>query len=472
MSARKDVMTKLSKRSLLMVAVLLAGCTVGPDYHTPKIATGKGWSADGFAAQGKAAQMGWWHGLHDHELDRLIDQALSGNPDLLAAQARIAQARAARDAALGLQAPQLQAAASVNQLRQSENGLMPLAEIPIIPRDATIYDTEFDASWEIDLFGGTRRRIESAKALQTASIASAEDMRESLIAEVVRDYVSLRGEQIELTARQASIATLDAEIGLLRQRATNGDIPLYTLYPLIHQREDNAAAVPVLQARMRALALSLGVLSGQLPESELGLLNQPGEELNLMPIPVGERAEVLKRRPDVRVAERQLAAATADIGVATSAWFPQLAISASAGYQALNPGELWASTSQTGSIMPLISWRLLDGGQIKAEIHAAKARQASAAQAYVKAVLGALGDAEQSLSNYHYALSSVDSERAAQHAAQLDADMAQARFKAGDIPRQDWLATELVLDNAQTTLAVTYTQAAVAMVALHRALGG
>lgn len=455
-------------RASCLVACL-AGCTVGPNYHQPDIPLGKGWSEHG--TNGLVDQHEWWQQLHDATLNRLVSTALAGNPDWQAARSRIQQARAERDAVQANLMPQLSAEGYVDALRQTENGIMPLKQIPIIPRDANIYDAEFDASWEIDLFGGLRRRVEAARDQQAASVASAEDLRESLVAEVVRDYLTLRGEQHQFVAMQDQLTAVDAQCTLLQQRVAAGDVPAYQLDAAQQQREQLAAALPGLRAGLRAQAMALAVLEGKLPEQELALLDSSSAWPDLTPFPVGQRADVLRRRPDVRVAERQLAAATADIGVAQDEWFPHLILNASAGYQALQPGELWQSSSQTGSIIPMISWRILDGGRIKADIHAAKAQQAIAAKAYVKAVLGALNDAEQSLSNYHRSLDSVRHQQLALAAAQRAATRANQRFQAGDINRQDMLAVQLTLDQARLTLAQARTQAAVDMVALRKALG-
>jgi NodT family efflux transporter outer membrane factor (OMF) lipoprotein len=458
---------------MVLYGYLLAGataCTVGPNYHKPDMPVGKGWSEK--QAAGQIGQHEWWRGLHDATLDRLVNGALAGNPDWQAARDRIRQARAQRDAVQSALAPQLGAMGYVNALRQTENGIMPLKQFPIIPRDANIYDAEFDASWEIDLFGGLRRRVEAARAQQAASVASAQDLRESLIAEVVRDYLTLRGQQHELKALQHQLSVVDAQCELLRQRVASGDVAAYLLDAALQQREQMAASLPGMQAGLRAQAMALAVLEGELPESELGLLNSSAGWPVLMPFPVGERADVLRRRPDVRVAERQLAAATADIGVATDEWFPHLILNASAGYQALQPGQLWQSSSQTGSIMPLISWQILNGGKVRADIHAAKAQQDIAAKAYVKTVLAALDDAEQALSNYHQMLDSVRHQELAFAAAQRAADRADQRFQAGDTNRQDMLSAQLALDDAQLLLAQARTEAAVDMVALRKALGG
>jgi outer membrane protein TolC len=187
---------------------------------------------------------------------------------------------------------------------------------------------------------------------------------------------------------------------------------------------------------------------------------------------VGERADILRRRPDVRAAERRLAARTADIGVATAELFPKLTIGAGGGFQSLDAGNLFDSASRTFSIMPLISWRVFDGGRVRAEIRASEARQEQAALAYEKAVLGALGDAERALSDYHFGLDEVQRQRTALEAARTSYAHAQTRYAAGDIALTELLAEERVLRDAEDAYARTHTATAIELVALYKALGG
>ncbi len=447
----------------------LTACTVGPDYHAPHTDIGQGWSQP--ASTATPAAQSWWQSLHDAELNRLVVLALQHNPDLQASRARIVQARAARDAAMGLLLPQAGIAASVNALRQSENGPLPLRQIPFIPRDETIRDVEFDASWDTDLFGANRRTIEAARAQHQAAIASAQDVRMSLVAELVRNYLMLRGEQREWQARQQVVSLLQDNVDTVKRRVTARDVPQSALDQAVMQCDAAAAQLPAMRASLRALALSIGILTGRPPESGLYLLDSPGVFPRLAGIPVGERADVLRRRPDVRVAERQLAAATAEIGVAKAQWFPQLVISAGAGFQSIEPGNWLTMPSQTGTIMPLVSWQIFDGGRIEAQVHAAQARERSAAQAYVSVVLAALDDAERALSDYRHALDTLQREQDALDAAQRADAHAQAAFAAGEIDRQDRLTSQLALTDARIAMLVARTQAASSWVALNKALG-
>ena len=462
----------LARIAMVASVWILAACTVGPEYRVPEINTGKGWSQPAVPEVADPELATWWHSLGDPILDRLIEMALAQNLDIRQAQSRIAEERALRDAEIGARAPTLGADASVNRRRQSKNGPLPIGSIPGLSRDQTIHDVGFDATWEIDLFGRTRRRVESAEAQLQATEAAASDIQISIVAEVARTYLTLRGTQRELVARSASVETLRRITDTVRRRAVEGDLAPSDVERAQAQFDTAAAVLPGIRARIRAAALGIGVLLGQLPESQLALADCESAEIMLRTIPVGERADVLRRRPDVRSAERRLAATTANIGVATAEWFPRLAISANGGFQALAIDDLFKSTSQTWSIIPLISWRIFDGGRVKAQIRASEERQKAAAHAYEKTVLSALTDAERSLSNYRLSLESVHVQRTAIESARRSYGHAKQRFKLGDIALADLLEVVRSLHEAEDLYAKTHTNAATDLVALYKALGG
>ncbi|HSN71712.1 MAG TPA: TolC family protein, partial [Steroidobacteraceae bacterium] len=232
------------------------------------------------------------------------------------------------------------------------------------------------------------------------------------------------------------------------------------------------AQVPQLMATARAAAFALALLLAEPPDGEWDLLAATPAPVSLAPIPVGERASLLRRRPDVLIAERELAAATAEIGVATAELFPRLVIGAHGGFQSLDTGTLFDSASQTWSILPSISWRIFDGGRTRAGIRAAEARAGIAALAYERAVLGALNDAERALSRYLLGLEALDRQRAAVAAAERSYGFAELRYRSGETALLELLDAERVLRGAEDTLAAVHTTVAVDLVSLYKALGG
>jgi len=458
---------------MFLAASLTACTTVGPDYHAPPpVAIGNGWSEAAVNDAAPAQLARWWSTLDDPVLERLVDTALARNLDLRQATARIDEARALRDRVAGGQAPVVSAGASVDRRRQSENGPLPIGSIPGLEATQTIHDAGFDASWEIDAFGARRRALESAQAKVQASEADAQGARMRLVAEVARTWFSAVGAAYELRARQAVSATLQQTLELVRRRQAAGDASVADVEAAYGQWAAANAALPELRARRRAAVLGLGVLLGEPPERELALLDSAPESITLRALPVGERADVLRRRPDVLAAERRLAASTADIGVATAELFPKLSIGIGGGFQALDAGDWFDASSARFSILPLVSWRLFDGGRVRAEIRARDAAERRAMLAYVQAVLAALGDAERALGDYHAGLDTLARRTIALGANRRSHDHARARYAAGDISLVELMATERLLHEAQIATARARTAAAVQLVALYKALGG
>jgi outer membrane protein TolC len=265
---------------------------------------------------------------------------------------------------------------------------------------------------------------------------------------------------------------LQQTLDLIRSRAALGDVSSADVDAAYERWAAANATLPDIEARQRGAVLSLGVLLGSLPERELKLLDTAPSSLTLPALPVGERADILRRRPDVLAAERRLAASTADIGVATAELFPKLSIGAGGGFQALSPGDWLDSSSGRFSIMPLISWRLFDGGRVRAEIRAREAAQQQAALGYEQVVLTALGDAERALGNYNAGLDALARRQAALEAARRSLSHAEARFAAGDIARVELLAALRLLHEAEIANLHAQTAAAVQLVALYKAIGG
>lgn len=457
---------------LLGTALLTACAAVGPDYRAPPpVATGSGWTQPVEAAE-SVDLAHWWSTLGDPVLERLIDTALARNLDLRLAAARIDEARALRDRIAGEQAPVVHAGASVNRRRQSENGPLPIGSIPGLDATQTIHDAGFDAAWEADLFGGKRRALEGADARLQASEVDAQGVRMRIVAEVARAWFTAVGVGDELRTQQAMLQTLQQTVGLVRRRADLGDVSAADVETAQAQWAAANAALPDLRARRRAAVLSLGVLLGAPPEQELALLDTAPSALELRALPLGERADLLRRRPDVLIAERQLAASTADVGVATAELFPKLSVGAGGGFQALSTGNWFDGSSTRFSILPMISWRLFDGGRVRAEIRARETAERQAALAYERAVLAALGDAERALGDYHANLDTLQRRQTALDATRRSHGHAKVRFAAGDIALVELLAVERLLHEAETSSVRARTVAAVQLVALYKALGG
>jgi multidrug efflux system outer membrane protein len=459
------------RRFLALAALLLAaGCTVGPDYHRPVTRIAPQWLEDGTPG---AVDLQWWENFADPQLSALVRRALAGSPDLAEAQARLAEARANREAAQGGRLPTLGARGSGTENVVSENGQIPVAKIPAFPRSFSLFDIGFDASWELDFWGQHRRQVEAAGAREEAALIGRRDVMLTLIAEVARNYVDLRAAQADAAALAATAAA-DAELarlGAMRLRA--GEISRLDQDKAEAAARASAAAVPEAKARAAAAAYRIAALVGASPEEVVPPL------LASAPLPtapdailVGVRSDLLTRRPDVARAERELAAATADIGVAKADLFPRFSLLGSFGQQAQSPADLVSPKSTRLQIGPSFSWPIFSGGTIRAQIRAADARAQAAAARYEKAVVGALADSEAAINRFLNARQALVEAEASLERERGAFALAQRRARAGEDDRLVLVRAEEALTGAQRRRDQAASAKAQAAVALYKSLGG
>jgi len=461
----------MSRRRLpLLLVAALAGCTVGPDYHRPEVKAGPEWIEKG--APGPV-DLTWWNRFGDAQLTALVNRALASSPDLAEARARLAEARANREAVQGGRLPAVTARGSGTENVVSENGQIPVAKIPAFPRSFSLFDLGFDASWELDFWGRRTRQVEGAAAREEGALFAQRDVMLTLIAEVARGYVDLRAAQADSAALEATAAAYAelARLGTLRLRA--GEISQLDQDKAEATARASAAAIPDAKARAAAAAYRIAALVGAPPEEVAPAL------LARAPLPsapdailVGIRSELLTRRPDVGRAERDLAAATADIGVAKADLFPRFSLLGSLGQQAQNPADLLSTRSTRLQIGPNFSWPIFSGGTIRAQIRAADTRSQAAAARYEKAVLGALSDSEAAINrflNTHDALAEAEASLAREQAAFA---LSERRARAGEDDRLALVRARQSLIAAGRRRDQAAAAKAQAAVALYKALGG
>lgn len=450
-------------------ALLVAACQLGPTYiEPPAVAVGNAWSVPVPEGQDAARLAEWWRSLDDPTLVRLIDTALAQNLQLKQAVARIAEARAWVAASSARSMPTLTAGAGLAALHQGTNGPLPA----VGGQNKDIYFAGFDATWEIDIFGGVQRSVQAAEARMQATAEDATAVRISIAAEVARTYIALRGAQHELAARRAGVDTLKRALATATRRFEAGDIAAAEVDAARTRLDAAAASLPPIEARIRGAALALGTLLGTVPEAELALVDQTAPMVALVELPVGQRADLLRRRPDIRAAERRLAGSYADVGSAMAEMFPKLSITALGGFVALTPSTLINSNSLNGVAAPLISWRIFDGGRVKAEIQGAEARRDTAVLAYEGAVISALGDAERALSEYRHSREALERQGIALASTRRDYANAERRYASGDIGLPERLDAERQVHVAEENVAVAQALAAINQIALYKSLGG
>lgn len=456
---------------LLLALPLLAGCTVGPDYKRPDVAGAEAvWSGP---ADSGAVDLEPWRKLGDPLLVELIETAARYNLDLRQAEARLREARAGRDAAAGRQFPEVVANGSVSRQQLSEHGQLPLNRLPEFDRTYSLFDFGFDASWELDLWGGTKRAVQAATQRMLAAGAQYQDVRLRVIAETERTYAELRGAQAQAAILAEEAATQRRLAALMRQRREAGEVAQSDEAQALAQALSAEAALPAVEANIRAAAYSLSVLTGRPPEALLERLLKP-EALPRPPeqVSAGLRADILRRRPDIIAAEAQLAAAVAEVGVQTAALFPQISLIGNVGQQARANSDFFSGESTRFQIGPVLRWPIFSGGRIRAQIRAADAQAAAAAAAYEQAVLAALADSETALNRYNAAVITARKQGSAREQMAKALHLAKLRYTSGEDDLLQYLAEQSRYNSVARSAADAERDLLVAHAALVKALGG
>ena len=468
-------------KRIALLGWLLTGCTtVGPDYREPAMAVPERYaSANPVAAPSEIEFSTWWEAFGDPVLTALIRQALAQNLDIAAATARIREARALERAAGAAASPTLAADASATRQRISENA------IPVVPgagggasggfglpgQEFNSFRAGFDAAWEIDLFGRNRRSVEAASARTDAAVWSRRDAEVSVAAEVARTYFGLRTSLERLANAETELERRERLERLIAARAAGG---LATDQELSRHKADRAAAgaaIPPLRAEAQAQRHALGVLAGVGAQAYAAGLSQPPASATV-DVPPGLPSDLLRRRPDIRRAERELAAATADIGVAVADLYPRFSLTASPALVSTALASLLEWGSRAFSAGAGLDWPLFDGGRRRASVEARSARQEQALIAYRKTVLGALQDVEDALSRIAADRARLARLDQALGAATVAERVAETRFRGGLVTQQEVLAERARRLALEEQRIQTEGALAVDTVALVKALGG
>ncbi len=418
----------------------------------------------------------WWSMLGDATLDGLILDATSNNLDLRAAAARVREARALRGITASRGKPEVSASASATESQRS-NSIPPFDALPpglsFGNRRGELFDAGFDASWEIDVFGGIRRDVEAAAAQVEATDEARRDVEITLVAEVARNYVELRGAQKRLDVLDARIDTLrdTSEIVLSRQQAgLTNDLDVARSEALL---EDTRAARPSLEFAAAAAIHRLGVLTGRQPEALQDRLarHQP---IPVLPaeLTIGLPEEMITRRPDVRRAERQLAAATARIDVARADLYPRIALLGALGHRSDEAADVTLSASRYFSIGPALRWPLITGGRVHEQIDAQRARRDEAEAAFQQSALRALEEVETSLSSCGRDRNELERLTRAVAAEARAVELAGSRYRAGLDNFLAVLDAQRTLRDGEDRLAAAEARLAVSAISLYKSLGG
>jgi multidrug efflux system outer membrane protein len=470
-------LVKTARPATITAAVaLLCACAVGPNYRLPAMPVAQQFAnvtQPGFSSADVEAR--FWTLFNEPKLDRLVDDALAENEDLKRARANLNASRAARRLAGFDLYPTVTAAGGYTRARESQNQLA-LPGVPALngaQRTFDDADVGFDAFWELDFFGRVRRGIQAARAEEQASAASLRDVQVTVTAEVARNYFVLRGLQEQLAVAVRNADNQDQTWKLTRARLDAGRGTELDTSRAEAQLKTTLASIPLLESSIATTLYRLSVLTGRLPDALTSELQSPQP---FQPLPalngVGDPATLLRRRPDIRIAERTLAASTARIGVAIGDLFPKVTFTGSIGYDAASFGGIGKTGSDTFTIGPGISWAAFDLGRVNARIKIAHAQADADLAAYESSVLGALEETEGALITYGRSQSRRDLLTEAAGASERAADLARQRFQGGLTDFVNVLDAERDALAVEDSLAQSHTQTATALVAVYKALGG
>lgn len=443
-----------------LCAVLLGACTVGPNYRAPAPGALSVPNAYyGRAAQAAPADLAtWWQRFDDPLLARLVDEATRDNLDLAAAAARLTQARESLVQARAGLVPTVGASASGGRTMGSGN-------------DRSSFSVGADAAWEIDLFGRIRRGIEAAAADAQGAYYDREALRVAIAAEVATNYIGARLAQERLAIARDTLGIADDNLQIATWRREAGLVSSLDVEQARAARAQTAASIPNIENSFTSASYRLAVLGGRAP----GALTAELGEAKPIPrgpadVAVGIPADTLRQRPDVRAAERNLAAATARIGVAEAQLYPGLRLTGNIGTSAFSLGGLFSAI--TGSIFAGLDQTLFDGGRLRSQLRSQQAATEGALATYHQSVLTSLEDVENALIALNAARARQAQFAIALEAASNTALLARTQYRSGLTDFQQLLEAERSLLSARDGMANSRGDEALALVQLYRALGG
>jgi len=461
-------------RTLALVslsALALSGCAVGPDYvaNPPTPA-----SSGPFLAMGAPPVSpsplpdDWWRLYNDPVLDGLVADALVANTDIRQAVARIERARAGLRGAGAERLPQTGIAAGGGYSRLPESELPPGSD-----REGWSYDAGLEVSYELDLFGRVSRSVEAARADLAASQADADAVRVIVVADTTRAYADAASGAAQVRVAQEIVELLDQSLALTRRRYDAGLESGLAIAQIATLREQRAAEIPALKAARQAALFRLATLTGRAPADLPPITGERSIGLEIRePIPIGDGAALLARRPDIRAAERKLAADTARIGVATADLYPRIAFGGSIGSTGPDLADIFTGGPLRWVIGPLLNWAFPNQEPTRARIAAAEADVQGSLAAFDGAVLSALEETETALSNYAHSLERRAALQAANDQAERAARITRAQQREGAINSLARLDAERTLAEARGQLASQDAVVSRAQIDLFRALGG
>lgn len=455
----------------IVLGSALTGCRVGPDYVPPEPEVPEAWNAPVDVAARQANEVDlrrWWVLLGDPILDRLVTLTLESNRDLRESAARVREARVQVRSVRGQRIPSLNASGQYDASRQSEN-----TAIGGPTEHENLWGAGFDMSWELDLFGGIARQIEAASADLGTSVESFRDLRVSLLGDVARTYIEYRLAEVRLRIARENQDAQTKTLGLVRTRHATGLAPELDLRQAERILASTQAEIPLIQLERRTLRNVLCTLTGHFP----GQLDQLLGDAGKIPVPppaigVGAPADLVRRRPDIRGAERSLASATARVGVATAELYPKFSLSGSFRLEAKSADLLPSGDSIRYGLGPTFLWNLFAGGTLRAQIKVEEARVDQALHRYEQTIIRAVEEVEAALITNEEERRRRTSLSLAVERASQSLRLSRAAYEEGLVDFQNVLDSQRTVLLLEGQLAENESAIAVATVRLFKALGG
>ncbi len=459
--------------------IAAAGCAVTADYQPPPSEAPEKWSTEQahHAAVAQSA-VAWWKTFGDSKLDSLIERAVQSNLDLRLARVRLQEVRKQLGITLASTGPSLSASASYAREKESANAPAPV----LLARDGTVetsghpdnlFQTGLDASWEIDLFGRQQRAIEESNAAVDVAAFERDGMIITLLAEVSRTYIELRLSQQQIALANEEIKLRTEFESLVSSRYSGGMVPYDELTRARFLARQVAAERTPLESRYQNALNRLGTLLGQWPSALASELATP------TPIPVGPEtiatglpSDLLRQRPDVLRAERDIAVSSARLGVATADLYPRFSLNGSAGLASVSAADFFSAGSLLWKFGPTLTWPILRRGQIVATIEVRNLQQQQALLRYRKTILSSLEEADNAIGAHARQEKRRDAMAAAVDESEASLVMAQSRYAGGMADFREVLEAKIVRLHAQSDLDISKGDLALSAVALYKALGG
>jgi multidrug efflux system outer membrane protein len=450
----------------LLASLFFAGCAVGPHYKAPQPAAAQFHAADPKLLAEAPLDARWWNQFEDPVLDSLMDRALAANNSIRIARARLAESRAVFDERKLDRVPTVPVDGSYQYSKEQIPGFGDQRQV------VNTFRSGFDAFWEVDLFGRVRHGVAAARADNQAVEADLRDVQVSVVAELARNYFELRGAQWRLAVAERSLNNQRETLRLTQLRRDAG----------VGEEQDVASAA----ARVAAIEASIPSIEFEVTRAEYHVAvltgTRPGElNADLSPraypaiakvLPIGNPGELLQRRPDVRAAERRLAAATERQGIASASLFPQVSVSGFVGFLAGRGSTFFTGDSRAYSISPGLSWSAFDLGRARARVRGSNAATEEALATYEETVLRALEETESSFASYHAEQARLIKLNNQARESKRAADIARLRYREGVIDFLSLLDAERTQLQAEDAVAQSERDVYVAVIAMYKALGG